>query len=163
MIKIAGFVNDAIADGPGLRLAIFTQGCPHLCPGCHNAHTHDPYGGKWVAATEIMQMIDQNPLLDGITLSGGEPFAQAAALTEVAAYAQAKNLGVLAYTGYLWEEIIDEPVFLQLAQHCDYIIDGKYEENLRSLDLFYKGSENQRIIDVRRSLEIGAAYVVEMF
>ncbi|MDR2902991.1 MAG: anaerobic ribonucleoside-triphosphate reductase activating protein [Clostridiales bacterium] len=161
MIKIAGIVNDAIADGPGLRLAIFTQGCPHRCPGCHNQHTHDSAGGKWIAAEEIFRRIDANPLLDGITLTGGEPFAQAAALAPVAAHARKKKLGVIAYTGYLWEEIAADPGFMALASLCNYIIDGKYDEGLRSLDLCYKGSANQRIIDVKRSLETGSARVLE--
>lgn len=155
-IRIAGIVNDSITDGPGLRLAIFTQGCMRDCEGCHNKHTHDPNGGKLVKVDEITDMIDRNALLEGITFSGGEPFLQAKALSYIASYAQDRKLSVITYTGYLWEELISgNGDFMALIEYCDYIIDGRYEESLHSMELYFKGSSNQRIIDVKQSLQSG--------
>lgn len=163
-IRIAGIVNDSITDGPGLRLAIFTQGCLRGCEGCHNKHTHDPNGGKLVKAEEITGMIDRNVLLDGITFSGGEPFLQAKALSCIARYAKERNLSVITYTGYQWEELISENGdFMSLIEYCDYIVDGRYEDSLHSMELLFKGSSNQRIIDVKQSLRSGKICESESF
>ena len=75
-LRIAGTIGESIVDGPGIRYVVFTQGCPHGCPGCHNPQTHDPAGGFWAETDEILSVLAENPLLDGITLSGGEPFLQ---------------------------------------------------------------------------------------
>ena len=82
-LRIAGIVNDSIVDGPGMRLAVFTQGCHRYCPGCHNPHTWDPNGGQDISIEEILQRVDQNPLLSGVTLTGGEPFEQPEPLIEL--------------------------------------------------------------------------------
>ena len=99
-IRIAGLVNDSIVDGPGFRFSVFTQGCPHHCPGCHNPQTHDFNGGKDMETEEIVRQFSQNPLLDGITLSGGEPFCQCDACAELAGAAKKLGLNVWAYSGY---------------------------------------------------------------
>ena len=104
-IRINGIVNDSIVDGPGLRLAVFVQGCSHRCPGCHNPQTHDPQGGAVRDTGEVIRLMDANPLLDGITLSGGEPFEQAAACLALARAARERGLSVWAYSGYTLEAL----------------------------------------------------------
>lgn len=156
-IRIAGTANDSIVDGPGLRFTVFTQGCPHRCEGCHNPHTHDFDAGNEADTDELIEKFLQNPLIDGITLSGGEPFCQAKACAELARAAKKNNLDVIAYTGFDMEYLVgnsnEENGYLELLESVDYLIDGKFIRSLRSLELRFKGSRNQRTIDVARSLK----------
>ena len=156
-IRIAGLVNDSIVDGPGFRYAIFTQGCPHNCPGCHNPETHSFTGGKCVDTREIIENFRKNPLLDGITLTGGDPFCQPAPCAELARTAHESNLNVWAYSGYLFEEILADPAMRAMLEEVDVLVDGPFLLAQRTLSLRFRGSKNQRLIDVRRSLESGAA------
>ncbi len=158
-IHIAGTVNDSIVDGPGLRFTVFTQGCPHSCAGCHNPETHDPMGGKEADTDELCAAFLKNPLLSGITLSGGEPLLQPEACLLLAQAAKNAGLNVWLYSGYTLEEILQESDSARLAllQHCDVLVDGKFELNLRSLNLRFCGSSNQRLIDLPASLQKGAA------
>lgn len=153
-MRIAGTVNDSIVDGPGLRFTVFTQGCPHRCPGCHNPNTHDPEGGYDVGTDEIVRQIRKNPLLSGVTLSGGEPFMQSAACLEIAKAAHDAKLNVWAYTGYTWEHLMKEndPGRMALLREVDVLVDGPYIADKRSLELDFCGSSNQRLIDVQQSL-----------
>ena len=105
-MRIANTVSDSIVDGPGLRFTVFTQGCPHRCPGCHNPDTHDPAGGREAAVEELAEKLLSNPLTDGLTLSGGEPFCQAAECARLAAIAREKGLNVWVYTGYTYERLV---------------------------------------------------------
>ena len=107
-IRIAGVVNDSIVDGPGLRFAVFTQGCSHHCPGCHNPETHDPEGGHEEDTEILTARMKKNPLLSGLTLSGGDPREQSAPCLELAKAAHAGGLNVWAYTGYVWEDLLAE-------------------------------------------------------
>lgn len=152
-IRIAGFVQESIVDGPGWRLVVFCQGCPHGCKGCHNPETHDFNGGWTVDTSEIIGMMDSNPLLDGITLSGGEPFCQAAACIELARAAHQRRLDVWCYTGYTWEELMreDDPDKLDLLYCTDVLVDGPFIESQKSLELPWRGSKNQRLILSRES------------
>lgn len=154
-IRVSGLVNDSIVDGPGIRYTIFTQGCKHNCQGCHNKHTHDLNGGYQIDVDEIIETIKKNPLLDGITISGGEPFLQAFACTELARKAKELNLDVIIYTGYVFEQIIQNEEKKRLLAETDILIDGPFIEKEKSLSLLYKGSKNQRLIDVKRSLDLG--------
>lgn len=158
-IRIAGTVNDSIVDGPGLRFTIFTQGCPHNCVGCHNPHTHDFKAGEEAETQDLIAKIKANPLLDGVTLSGGEPFSQAKPLLEIAKVAKSNGLDIIIYTGYKWEYLIANAdvgnCYKELIELSDYIIDGKFEQDKRSLALRFKGSSNQRIIDVKQTLASG--------
>jgi len=154
-IKVAGIVNDSIVDGPGLRLSIFAQGCPHNCFGCHNPETHDPQGGNFIDIDEIIEQVRKNPLLQGITLSGGEPFMQIGAMCELAKRVREIGLDVIIYTGYTWEELMANEDFRPLACEADYIVDGQFELALRTLDMPFVGSSNQRIIDVKKSMNSG--------
>lgn len=154
-IKISGIVNDSIVDGAGLRLTIFTQGCSHGCKGCHNPETHDFSGGYWVDTDDIMKVAAENPLLDGITLSGGDPMEQAAPCATLAEQAHAIGLNVWTYTGYTWEQLLAEQNVdrMALLHHTDILVDGPFVEDQRSLELQFCGSKNQRLIDVKASLE----------
>jgi len=163
-IRIAGFNPESVVDGPGLRFVIYTQGCPHRCPGCQNPETWDPEGGHEVALDDLWARVQINPLLRGITLSGGEPFMQAGACAALAARARAAGLDVVTYTGYTWEQLLvmaeeDSDVRALLAL-SDYLVDGPYLAAQRSLSLPFRGSRNQRFIDVARSRAAGR--VVEL-
>ncbi|MGN1065067.1 MAG: anaerobic ribonucleoside-triphosphate reductase activating protein [Thermoguttaceae bacterium] len=156
-IRIAGRVVDSIVDGPGMRYALFTQGCPRACPGCHNPQTHDPKGGFETTTEEILKEIDSNPLLDGVTFSGGDPFMQPKPLVELAKELKKRNLNVITYTGYRWEELVEanDPDWNALIQASDVIVDGPFVQSLHDWKLKYTGSSNQRIIDVKRTLTQG--------
>ena len=153
-IRLYGTVNDSIVDGPGLRYVIFTQGCLHHCPGCHNPDSHAIDGGYNEDTEQCLLEIDQNPLLDGVTLSGGEPFLQATALIHFVQKVKKRHLHVMIYSGYTFEEILElgdeEKKLLSL---CDTLVDGKFILSLKSMELLYKGSSNQRIIDIQASLK----------
>lgn len=158
-INVAGIINDSITDGPGIRLTLFVQGCPHHCPGCHNAHTWPFAGGTPMQPDEVMERIRQNPLLSGVTFSGGEPLCQAAALLPLARAVRQAGLELAIYTGYTFEELLTqaEPAVMQLLALTDTLIDGRYIAARRNLELCFRGSENQRILDVQASLQAGHA------
>ena len=123
-MRVAGLVNDSIVDGPGFRFAIFAQGCPHACPGCHNPQTHDFAGGQDMDTDEIIARFRANPLLDGITLTGGDPFCQPRPCAALARAAHESGLTVWAYTGYLYEETLRDPEMRALLREVDVLIDG---------------------------------------
>jgi len=154
-LRIAGTVNDSITDGSGIRFVIFFQGCLHHCPGCQNPQTQSLTGGFVVSHETILEKIRQNPILDGITLSGGEPMLQAKGAALLAHEAHQMGLRVNTYTGYLWEDLIrsGNQDWLNLLKETDYLIDGPYLKAQRNLNLLFRGSENQRIIDVPQSLK----------
>ena len=148
-IRIAGTVNDSIVDGPGIRFSIFTQGCSHHCPGCQNPPTWNP------DAT-----IARNPLLKGVTLTGGEPFEQAEPLIALCRACHERGLDVWAYSGYTFEELVAGKAGTaarELLELCDVLVDGLFVEELKSLSLKWRGSSNQRVIDVPASLAAGEA------
>lgn len=156
-MRIYGIVKDSIVDGPGFRTAIFTQGCPHHCPGCHNPESHDPQGGKEMTLDEVTAAFTGNPLLSGITLTGGEPFAQAADCAKLARRAREKGLTVWCYTGYCYEQLVqkqDEAVN-NLLHWVDVLVDGPFLLAQRSLELDFRGSKNQRLIDLPKTLASG--------
>ena len=150
-IRLSGITNDSIVDGAGIRLTVFTQGCPHHCPLCHNPTTHDPMGGYIDDCNHILHMLKENPLLDGITLSGGEPFDQPLSCLFLAKNTHTLGLNVWAYTGYLWEDLLSNEN-LMLLKEIDVLVDGLFIDNLRSFELVFRGSTNQRIINVQKSL-----------
>ena len=158
-IRIAGIVDDSIVDGPGFRLAVFTQGCPHHCPGCHNPETHDFNGGKTDTTEHIISVMKANPLLDGITLTGGDPFCQSAPCGEIAEAAKANGLNVWAYSGWTYEQLIrkadTEADVMRLLKSVDVLVDGPFILEKRTLELRFRGSKNQRLIDVQASLAEG--------
>lgn len=149
IIRIAAVIEESIVDGPGLRFTVFTQGCPHHCRGCHNPQTHSPNGGHFIHIDEIVLKYKENPLLSGITFSGGEPFMQPLALANLAQKIKALGGNVITYTGFCLEILLSKcpngPESLLLAQ-TDILIDGPYIEELRTLELPFRGSSNQRIL-----------------
>lgn len=159
-IRLHGRLKESITDGPGIRYAVFTQGCPHQCPGCHNPESHDFTAGTLVDVDSLLREILANPLLDGLTLSGGEPFMQPDECACLAEGVRQAGLNVIVYSGYTWEELLEQaPVrrgWLELLVRTDILIDGRYERQRRSLNLRFRGSANQRAIDVPASLRDGA-------
>lgn len=158
-ITISGVTEESIVDGPGIRYTLFLQGCPHHCPGCHNPGTHDMHGGYEKTIKDVFSEILENSLLDGITFSGGEPFEQAEALTVLAGKAIEKGLNIVTYTGYSWDELYDHfdshPAWKELCAQSDILIDGRFVIEEKSLNLAYRGSVNQRLLDGRKSVERG--------
>jgi anaerobic ribonucleoside-triphosphate reductase activating protein len=147
-IRISGIIEESIVDGPGFRYVVFTQGCPHHCPGCHNPQTHSFEGGKIVDIEELFSAFCENPLLSGITFSGGEPFCQPKPLYELAVKVHKKGKTVMTYTGYTLEQLetMDDIWVKKLLSVTDILVDGPYIEELRDLDLQFRGSSNQRIL-----------------
>lgn len=163
-LRIAGITNDSIVDGPGIRLVTFAQGCLHACEGCHNPESWPLDGGRLITVEQVIQKMDQNPLLDGITLSGGEPFEQAAAMAAISRAAHARKLHVITYTGYLWEELFhpNAPApWQELLQATDVLVDGRFILQQRSLDLVFRGSKNQRVLDVAASMAAGKPVLLQ--
>ena len=160
-MKIAGVVQDSIVDGPGFRFAVFVQGCELRCEGCHNPATWDRGGGTEVPVAELVGEMLGNPLTDGLTLSGGEPFLQARECAELAAAARASGFNVWVYSGFTFDELAllaqSEPPVGELLGLADVLVDGPFMLPLRSLSLKWRGSGNQRVIDVPASLMAGRA------
>lgn len=152
-IRLSGYVNDSLVDGPGVRLAIFTQGCLYACPGCHNPHTWDPKGGVDVPIDDLVAVWRKNPLLDGITLSGGEPLYQKEKLLPLLRAVVEDGLNVVMYTGSTYEALIakEDPVINEILTYVDYLIDGPFVLAKKNLTLLYRGSSNQRIIALKKS------------
>lgn len=151
-VRLNGLVGESIVDGPGLRLVLFTQGCPHRCRGCHNPETHDFGGGYWEEVVNIMQRFRENPLLSGITFSGGEPFMQPDVLVSIAQQVRALGKNVFVYTGFVFEYLVQiaqtKPAVGALLDLTDVLVDGPYMEELRDLELRFRGSSNQRVLDL---------------
>ena len=162
-LKIAGTVDDSVVDGEGYRFTIFTQGCPHNCPGCHNPQTHDPNGGRTVDTEALLQEISENPLLSGVTFSGGEPFLQPAPLAELGQKIQDRGLDLTTYTGYTLEELtaMHAPAIDALLAVTDVLIDGPFLLAQRDLTLPFRGSRNQRAIDLKETRRSGKIVLKE--
>lgn len=161
-IRVAGIVNDSIVDGPGLRMTIFTQGCDKDCPGCHNPDARPLSGGIDYTPEALFEKIQSNPLLSGITFSGGEPLLQAAALLPLAKRIKHAGLYLAIYTGDVFENILlQDAAGLALLSSADILIDGSFILSLKTLGLPFRGSSNQRILDLPRSLAAGAAVITD--
>lgn len=162
-LRTYGKVNDSIVDGPGLRYSIFTQGCLHQCIGCHNPKSHDTHGGYLEDIEVFIKEIESNPLLDGVTISGGEPFLQPIPLIELLTVLHQKNIHIMIYSGYTFEEILELGMNeRKLLSLCDVLVDGRFHQTLKSLSLIYKGSSNQRIINVLESLKNNKIIIQEI-
>lgn len=150
-LRVGGIVEESAVDGPGLRFVVFAQGCAHDCPGCHNPETHDPAGGYAIRTAELLDRFRRNPLLSGMTFSGGEPFDQAAPLAELAKNVHAIGRNVVVYSGHTLERLlvlaVENAAVSALLHEADILIDGPYLHALRDLTLPYRGSRNQRVLD----------------
>lgn len=158
---------DSVVDGEGIRIVIWTQGCSHNCKGCHNPETHDFNSGVLVDVNDIKKEISEITFQDGITLSGGDPFMQPEACLEIASFAKKIGLNVWAYSGFTFEQLKllskTKPVILELLKNIDVLIDGKFILEEKSYDVPYRGSKNQRIIDVVKSLSKNETVLVEKY
>lgn len=161
-MKISGFAKESITDGKGIRYTVFTQGCPHHCKGCHNPDTWGFEGGEEMGVEEIFEDFKKYPLASGITLSGGEPFCQPEECTELAKLVHKMGKNVTAYTGYTYEELSSMgSEILALLNEVDVLVDGKFIEEQKNLELLFRGSENQRLIDMRKTRESGKIILLE--
>lgn len=156
---------DSIVDGEGLRAVIWTQGCPHGCPGCHNPQTHAFDGGTSVASEILLKQLKAHFYLDGVTFSGGEPMAQAAACGELAQAVHQLGMNVWCYTGYTWEALMEaqNPDQRAFLEQIDVLIDGPFLLAQKSLNLRFRGSANQRLIDVQASLKAQRVVLAEKY
>ena len=158
MLNLSGIVSDSIVDGPGIRTTIFSQGCPHHCPGCHNPETWDFGCGTMVPVETIVDIVKRNPLCRGVTFSGGEPFAQPAGFAKLAKLLKKLGYEVASYSGYTLEDLLDgSEDQKQLLSVIDILIDGPFLLAEKSLEIAFRGSRNQRILDVPKSLAAGKA------
>lgn len=163
-IRLSSFISDSIVDGEGIRSVIFTQGCPHNCPGCHNQKTIPFEGGMLVDTHEVIEKI-RDAKLKKVTFSGGEPFVQAQALYEIASVLKQEGYNLWSYTGFKYEALckMKDPYVMKLLECLDILIDGRFMIRMRSLSALYRGSTNQRIIDVPLSLKAGKPIVSSVY
>lgn len=163
----ADLQKDSIVDGEGIRTVIWTQGCPHNCPGCHNLITHDFKGGALVDIDLIKEEIDELDGQDGITFSGGDPFIQPLACSILAKYAKEKGLNIWCYTGYTFEHLLElakvKSDIKKFLDEIDVLVDGKFELSQKSYSAIFRGSTNQRIIDVQKSLIENKVVIIEKY
>lgn len=151
-IRVLNIIEDTTVDGPGFRTSIYCAGCPHHCPGCHNPQSWVADGGHEMSVEDIMEVIEADPFAH-VTFTGGDPMQQAEGFTELAqAIHQRTNKTIWCYTGYTFENLLKMPAQRKLLEHLDVLVDGPYVENQRDTDLLFRGSANQRLINVPRSL-----------
>lgn len=164
-IRIAGTVEDSIVDGPGLRFVVFVQGCPHHCDGCHNPETHDFAGGKLTDTDALYEQCMENPLCSGVTFSGGEPFCQPEPLYVLGERFKKAGKSLMCYSGWTFEELLKksehEEYTKKLLGILDILVDGRFDISKRSLSLQFRGSTNQRLINVPESLKRDCAVEFE--
>ena len=165
-IRIAGVVRESIVDGPGIRFVVFCQGCPHGCRGCHNPDTHDFSGGYDCSVPVILREVDKNPLLSGVTFSGGEPACQSRGFSVLAEELKKRDLNIMMYSGFTYEELLEkaktEEYMARLIGNIDYLVDGPFIEEEKDLTLSFRGSRNQNIVDISKSRELGKKVVTEL-
>ena len=158
MLELSGIVSDSIVDGPGIRTAIFSQGCPHHCPGCHNPEIWEFGCGTKIPVEAVVEIVQENPLCRGVTFSGGEPFAQAASFAKLARLLKEKGYEVASYSGFTFEALLKgSDTQKELLRSIDILIDGPFLQEQKSLEIAFRGSRNQRILDVKKSLAEGKA------
>lgn len=169
-VKLAGIIYESLANGPGIRRVLFAQMCKHNCKGCFNPETHSESGGEWVDMDKIIEDIVDNPILGGITFSGGDPWEQADKFAYIAKETKRRveksNFNIWCYTGYTYEYILankDKRLgWNELLNNIDVLVDGKYEEDKKEEGLKFRGSSNQRIIDVKESLKLGKVVMLNI-
>jgi anaerobic ribonucleoside-triphosphate reductase activating protein len=157
-VRIAGITTESVVDGPGLRSTVFFQGCPHACANCHNPETWDPGGGRQLTLQELASKLKLNPLIAGVTFSGGEPFLQASAAAKFGSYLKERGYGLWVYTGYTWEYLLansDDVGCNALLDVTDVLVDGPFQNQYKQLQLPFRGSSNQRLIRVPESIKAG--------
>ncbi len=165
-IRIAGTVCESVVDGPGLRYVVFVQGCPHHCVGCHNPETHSFKSGKIVDINTLYEECMEDPLHKGVTFSGGEPFCQSEALYTLGVKFKEQGMHLMCYSGWTFEELMEkaksEEFVGKLLSITDVLVDGEFMIEERSLALSFRGSCNQRIIDVQKSISENSVVTIEL-
>ena len=160
-LRVAGIIEESIVDGPGLRFVLFLQGCRMHCKACQNPQTWDFEGGTLVSAQEILERMQGDPLVHGITFSGGEPFEQAEALAPLAAELKRRGYHLMAFSGYTFEQLLQKDGCRELLSLLDLLVDGPFVEEQKSLELRFRGSRNQRILNMAASREAGWTAVLD--
>lgn len=161
-LRMMDISYSSCVDGIGFRDVVFTAFCPHHCEGCHNPQTWDYENGKDISCDEVFNLLTQSALTD-VTFSGGEPFCQPEALTYLAERIKNETKkDIWVYSGYTFEEIIEDDKKRTLLEKCDVLVDGKFEINNRDLNMRFKGSHNQRIIDIKKSLAEGKVILLNL-
>ena len=161
-ISILEIVEDTTVDGPGFRTSVYSSGCPHHCPGCHNPQSWNIDNGHQVETEEILKVILDDPFAD-VTFSGGDPMFQPQGFTELAkAIKQQSSKNIWCYTGFLFEDLLKSPVQKALLENIDVLVDGRFVEALKDEELRFRGSSNQRIINVPASLERGEIIIMDI-
>lgn len=151
-LNIAGVVVESIVDGPGIRYTVFTQGCPFHCKGCHNPQSQPLKGGVTVKLIDLYKEIKNNPLISGVTFSGGEPFIQPKPLSIFAKILRAEGYSIWSYSGFTFDKLVEDDNRRELLEQLDVVVDGPFVQSKATLDIDFRGSSNQRIIDVKKSL-----------
>ena len=159
-LNCAGIIKESFVDGVGIRYTIFVQGCPHHCHGCHNPQTWSFDVTNDIDIEQIINEISNDPLLDGVTFSGGEPFEKIEALTGIAKRVHKLGMNVWSYSGYTFEQLLQDKYRRKLLEHIDVLVDGKFMIEQRDISLRFRGSRNQRIIDVPISIKEGKAILL---
>lgn len=162
-LRIAGVVSESIVDGPGIRYTIFTQGCPFRCKGCHNPQSQPLQGGADVALKVFYDEIHANPLISGVTFSGGEPFIQCRSLAVLARILRQEGYSLWSYSGYTYDKLVDDDIRHSLLELLDVVVDGPFVQSKASMDIDFRGSINQRLVDVQKSLAKGDVVLAEGF
>ncbi len=153
-------VEDTVVDGPGFRTTIYAAGCRHHCPGCHNPQSWNPDNGQRVTVEQVAEQLLSDPF-SNVTFSGGDPLEQVEAFTELARWIKAKSRkNIWCYTGYRFEEICCSRRLAQILPYIDVLVDGRYMQALRDTDLLFRGSSNQRLVDVEVSLQLGKTILI---
>lgn len=166
MIRLSGIAYESLVNGPGMRRVFFCQGCKHDCEGCFNQDTHNFDGGEDRDMDELIQDVENNPILKGITFSGGDPFERAEEVSYMAKAFKKMQLNIWCYTGYTYEYINENIEFRkgwkELINNIDVLVDGRFEKDKKESGLRFKGSSNQRIIDVKESLKNNKIVLIEV-
>ncbi len=167
-IRVASDLSiDSIVDGPGLRTVIWTQGCIHNCPGCHNISTQSFDAGALIEVEEVIEALEEVKIFDGVTFSGGEPMHQAKACSIISKYLKERNINIWCYTGYTFEELIElgnkNKYIVDFLNSIDVLVDGKFLDYQKDLKLNFRGSTNQRIIDVKKSLKLNKITIIDKY
>lgn len=147
-MRVIDIVAGTTVDGPGLRTSIYFAGCTHACPGCHNPQTHSPEVGRDMTIAEIVEIVEREGF--DVTFSGGDPLYQVDQLTQLARELRGRGYGIWCYTGYTYEQVLASEHLSQILPHIDALVDGPYVESLRTVSLPFRGSSNQRIIELTR-------------
>ncbi len=155
MLRILNIIEDTVVDGPGFRTALYAAGCPHGCVGCHNPESWDLHGGTPMSTNKLLSRILADPFAD-ITFTGGDPMAQAEGFTELAKAIKAQSRkNIWCYTGYTFEQLLTRPACRELLNYIDVLVDGRFVQSLRDESLRFRGSSNQRLVNVPASLQTG--------